>query len=200
MATDDESPDMTPGLITRLQDIPGVETVAVDLASDTGSINLRISPDADEKRILSQVHALLVSYGVRGLAHPNIMVGRFSASADDIGLDVSIVPFDKGARIEVGAGDIRSARQVAATPRAIAQGLADAWCQVSGKVPKEVTSVSLAETGALAVVVSDGSNERRGVGDVGNGWSNALTFAVGSALGLLGDNGLDQTRLAPTAW
>lgn len=200
MAANDANSVMTPGLIKRLQDIKGVETVAVDLASDVGAISLRIAPEADEKKILSEVQALLVSYGVGGLRQPNIQVGRFSNSADDISLDVEIIPFDKGARIEVGSGDIRSARQVAATPGAIAQGLADAWCQVTGKVPKEVTSVSLAASGALAVVVSDGANERRGVGDVGNGWSNALTYAVGSALGLLGDNGLDQTHLAPTAW
>jgi len=191
---------MTPGLISRLQDIPGVESVTVDLVGDAGAINLRVEPDADEKTILSQVQALLVSYGVKGLAQPDIKVGRFSGDLSDLGVDISVVPFEDGARIQVRAGDIGSARQVAATPKAIAQGLADAWCQVSGKAPREVVGVSLGGTRALAVVVSDGRTERRGVADVSTGWANALTYAVGSALGFLDDNGADRARLAPTAW
>jgi hypothetical protein len=191
---------MTPGLISRLQDIEGVETVSVDLTGESGALSLRVAPDADEKQILSEVQALLVSYGVSGLRQPNVKVGRFSGDMSDIGLEVRIAPFEDGARIEVKAGDIQSARQVASTPKAIAQGLVDAWCQVSGRAPREVTAVSLGDAGALAVVVSDGQGERRGVADVSNGWANALTFAVGSALGFLGDNGSDRTRLAPTAW
>ncbi len=191
---------MNPGLISRLQDIPGVETVAVDLVGDAAAINLKVAPDADERTILNQVQALLVSYGVKGLTPPEIKVGRFSGDAADIGLDVTITPYKQGARIQVRAGDVGSARQVASTPKAIAQGLADAWCQVSGRAPREVTAVTLGSAGALAVVVSDGRSEQRGVADVSNGWANALTYAVGSALGFLDDNGSDRARLAPTAW
>ncbi|HEY5889383.1 MAG TPA: hypothetical protein VIW94_01620, partial [Acidimicrobiia bacterium] len=67
---------MNPGLISRLQDIRGVDTVAIDLTGDSGAISLRVAPDADEKRILGEVQALLVSYGVRGLVKANIKVGR----------------------------------------------------------------------------------------------------------------------------
>ncbi len=188
---------MTPGLISRLQDIPGVDTVAIDLTGDSGAINLKVAPDADEKRILGEVQALLVSYGVRGLVKANIEVGP---STTDFGLDVAITPYEGGARIQVRAGDVESSRQVAATPKAIAQGLADAWCQVSARPPLEVTTVTLGGAGALAIVVSDGTNERRGVADISSGWANALTYAVGSALGFLGDNGANRARLAPTAW
>lgn len=200
MAADDEGSVVTPGLIMRLQDIPGVETVAVDLATDPGGISLRIAPGADERKILSQVQALLAAYGVRGLQQPNVKFGRYTGSASDHSLDVSISPFKDGARIRVAAGDIESARQVAATPKDIAQGLADAWCQVSGKIPKELVSITLSDTGALAIVFSDGAIERRGVADVSKGWSNALTLAVGSALGLIGDNGSNRTQPAPAAW
>lgn len=188
---------MTPGLISRLQDIPGVDNVAIDLTGDAGAISLKVAPDADEKRILGEVQALLVSYGVRGLVKANIKVGR---STTDFGLDVSISPHEEGARIHVRAGDIESSRQVASTPKAIAQGLADAWCQVAAHPPLEVTAVTLGSAGALAIVVSDGTMERRGVADTSGGWANALTYAVGSALGLLGDSGTDHARLAPTAW
>lgn len=200
MAASDEGDIVTPGLILRLQDIPGVETVAVDLTSDLAGIHLRISPDADEHKILNQVHALLVAYGVKGLQQPSIKVGRYTGSASELGIDVSIVPMADGARIQVSAGDIQSSRQVAATPKAIAQGLADAWCQVSGRVPQEVSSISLSENGALAIVISDGERERRGVADVARGWSNALTLAVGSALGFFEDDGINRAKLAPTAW
>ncbi|HEY5890603.1 MAG TPA: hypothetical protein VIW94_07875, partial [Acidimicrobiia bacterium] len=135
--------------------------------------------------------------GVRGLVKANINVGR---TTPDFGLDVTIAPYDGGARIQVRAGDVESSRQVAATPKAIAQGLADAWCQVSARPPLEVTAVTLGGAGALAIVVSDGTRERRGVADISGGWANALTYAVGSALGLLGDDGVYRSRLAPTAW
>lgn len=191
---------MTPGLISRLQDIPGVESVSVDLTGDSGSVNLRVEPDADENKILTQVQALLVSYGINGLRQPDVTVGRFTGDLSSLGLDIRIHPYEDGARIQVTSGSIQSARQVPSTPKGITQGLVDAWCQVSGKAPREVTSVILGDTGALAVVVSDGTNSRRGVADISAGWANALTYAVGSALGFLGDNGADRSKLAPTAW
>ncbi|REK10090.1 MAG: hypothetical protein DWQ40_13080 [Actinobacteria bacterium] len=199
MEADDAGDRLTPGLITRLQDIPGVEAVAVDLASGAGGINLRISREADESKVLQEVHELLVAYGVRGLVRPKVTLGQRHKAADP-GIHVAISPLEEGARIQVTAGEVQSSRQVAATPAAIAQGLADAWSQVLGRIPQEVVSVIVSDTGGLTVVVSDGENERRGVGDVAEGWTNALILAVGSALGILGSDGAEQDDMARTAW
>ena len=191
---------MTPGLITRIQDIPGVEAVAVDLASEPGGLNLRVSPDADEQKVLQEVHELLVAYGVRGLVRPRVTLGQRSSEKIDPGVDVMISPTELGARIQVSAGEVQSARQVAATAPAIAQGLADAWCQVLGRIPQEVVSVSLNDAGGLTVVISDGTSERRGVGDIDDGWSTALVRSVGMALGFLTPEGAKQSDMARTAW
>ncbi len=200
MASDYETSVMTPGLILRLQDIPGVESVSIDLATESGGINLKIAEDSDEQLILRQVHELLVAYGVKGLVQPKVTLSSASGVTLDPGIDVRITQVGAGARIRVGVGDIQSSRQVAATPAAIAQGLADAWCQVLGRIPREVVSVSLSDTGALAVVVSDGESEHRGVADVGDGWTNALIRSVGSALELFSDEGAKPTNMAPSAW
>jgi hypothetical protein len=191
---------MTPGLITRIQDIPGVEAVAVDLASEPGGLNLRVSPDADEQKVLQEVHELLVAYGVRGLVRPRVTLGQRSGEKIDPGVDVMISPTELGARIQVSVGDVQSARQVAATAAAIAQGLADAWCQVLGRIPQEVVSVSLNDAGGLTVVISDGTSERRGVGDIDDGCSTALVRSVGMALGFLTPEGAKQSDMARTAW
>lgn len=190
---------MTPGLITRLQDVPGVEAVAVDLATDAGGINLRLSPDADERRVLQEVHELLVAYGVRGLVRPRVTLGHRSPSVDPE-IDVVIAPIEAGARVQVSVGEIQSSRQVAANPLAIAQGLADAWSQLRGRATREVLSVDVSTTGGLTVVVTDGQTEHRGVADVGDGWSRALVSAVGAATGLLGTDGAEQADMARTAW
>jgi hypothetical protein len=191
---------VTPGLITRIQDIPGVEAVAVDLASEPGGLNLRVSPDADEQKVLQEVHELLVAYGVRGLVRPRVTLGQRSGEKIDPGVDVMISPTELGARIQVSVGEVQSARQVAATAAAIAQGLADAWCQVLGRIPQEVVSVSLNDAGGLTVVISDGTSERRGVGDIDDGWSTALVRSVGMALGFLTPEGAKQSDMARTAW
>ncbi|HUF95156.1 MAG TPA: hypothetical protein VMO52_03655 [Acidimicrobiia bacterium] len=191
---------MTPGLITRIQDIPGVEAVAVDLASEPGGLNLRVSPDADEQKVLQEVHELLVAYGVRGLVRPRVTLGQRRSEKIDPGVDVIISPTELGARIQVSVGEVQSARQVAATAAAIAQGLADAWCQVLGRIPQEVVSVSLNDAGGLTVVISDGTSERRGVGDIDDGWSTALVRSVGMALGFLTPEGAKQSDMARTAW
>jgi len=191
---------MTPGLITRIQDIPGVEAVAVDLASEPGGLNLRVSPDADEQKVLQEVHELLVAYGVRGLVRPRVTLGQRRSEKIDPGVDVMISPTELGARIQVSVGEVQSARQVAATAAAIAQGLADAWCQVLGRIPQEVVSVSLNDAGGLTVVISDGTSERRGVGDIDDGWSTALVRSVGMALGFLTPEGAKQSDMARTAW
>lgn len=191
---------MTPGLITRIQDIVGVDAVAVDLASDAGGLNLRLSPNADEVRVLKEVHELLVAYGVRGLVRPRVTLGEKRITKPDPGVDVQIVPTGSGARIQVAVGEVQSSRPVAATPEAIAQGLVDAWCQVLGRAPQEVRSVTLNSAGGLTVVVSDGTTEHRGIADTNEGWSKALVRSVGSALGFLTLDGAKQSDMARSAW
>ena len=201
MASHDEGAAVTPGLITRLQDIPGVEAVAVDLASYTGGINLLISPDANEREVLREVHELLVAYGVRGLVRPRVTMGQPRPMAPPSPpVDVEIKQMEHGARIQVTVGEVQSARQVAATPTAIAQGLADAWAQVLGETPQEIVAVTLSETGGLTVVASNGSGEHRGVADVGDGWTKALVQAVGTAMGFLNSDGTKRSDMARTAW
>lgn len=177
-----------------------MEAVAVDLASEPGGLNLRVSPDADEQKVLQEVHELLVAYGVRGLVRPRVTLGQRRSEKIDPGVDVIISPTELGARIQVSVGEVQSARQVAATAAAIAQGLADAWCQVLGRIPQEVVSVSLNDAGGLTVVISDGTSERRGVGDIDDGWSTALVRSVGMALGFLTPEGAKQSDMARTAW
>lgn len=191
---------MTPGLITRIQDIEGVEAVAVDLALDAGGLNLRLSPDADEVQVLKEVHELLVAYGVRGLVRPRVTLGHKRLTEPDPGVEVQITPTGSGARVQVVVGEVQSSRPVAATPEAIAQGLADAWCQVLGRAPQEVRSATLNSAGGLTVVVSDGTTEHRGIADTNEGWSRALVRAVGSALGFLTPDGAKQSDLARSAW
>jgi hypothetical protein len=191
---------VTPGLITRIQDIVGVEAVAVDLASDAGGLNLRLSPEADEVQVLKEVHELLVAYGVRGLVRPRVTLGQKRTVEPDPGVDVQITPTGSGARIQVAVGEVQSSRPVAASPVAIAQGLADAWCQVLGRAPQEVRSVTLNSTGGLTVVVSDGSTEHRGIADTNQGWAKALVRSVGSALGFLTPDGAKQSDMARSAW
>ncbi|MDH3462323.1 MAG: hypothetical protein OEM32_01695, partial [Acidimicrobiia bacterium] len=111
---------MTPGLVSRLQDIPGVESVTVDLGEESGGVNLRISSYADEREVLRQVHELLVAYGARGLSKPRVRLGRNPSSDIDLGVDISITQLGTGARIQVSGGAIQSARQVPSTPKAIA--------------------------------------------------------------------------------
>lgn len=189
---------MTPGLITRLQDVPGVEAVAVDLSSEAGGINLRLAPDADERKVLQEVHELLVAYGVRGLIRPRVTMGTPVVDRPDI--EVVISKLESGARIQVTAGEVQSSRQVAANPVAIAQGLADAWSQVLGRIPKEVVAVEVSGMGGLTVLVSDGETERRGVASIDEGWTTALKAAVGRAMGFLDDLPAKRDDLAQAAW
>lgn len=191
---------MTPGLVTRIQDIPGVEAVAIDLVNEPGGLNIRISPHADEALVLDRVHALLVTYGAKGLTRPRVRVGKTRNDSFDLGVDISITKLGTGARIQVSGGAIQSARQVASNPKAIAQGLADAWCQVLGRIPQEIESVSLADDGKISVTVSDGHSRRVGSANVAGGWTQAIATAVGSALGFFEAEEVGQTKLAPTAW
>lgn len=100
----------------------------------------------------------------------------------DLGVEVSLTPINGGARVEVATVSVKSFRIVAATPLSIAQGLADAWCQVIGKVPIEISGVSVDDQGHLVVTTVDGNRETRGEGDISAGWVDALTSAVAGVL------------------
>ena len=90
-----------------------------------------------------------------------------------------------GARVEVIGTAIRSFRLVPSTPMAVAQGVSDAWCQVLGRIPPEITRVTLSDEGALTVMATDGSEERTGQADIVEGWTLALPLAVGRAIGVV---------------
>ncbi|MBW3666845.1 MAG: hypothetical protein KY394_04540, partial [Actinobacteria bacterium] len=107
------------------------------------------------------------------------------ADGDALGVEVAISPIVGGARVEVSTEKVRSFRVVKPTPIAIAQGLADAWCQVVGRVPFTVTDVAV-EDGDLVVMVQDGETETTGRAPVSEGWSQAVPRAVGRAGGLVG--------------
>lgn len=175
---------MTSSLAARLQDIPGVDSVAVDLTDSGGGINVRLEPGADETLVMEKLRSLLVAYGVRSPSPPQLRPPRSETypSDNDLGVDVVITPISGGARVEVAATNVRSFRVVAATPSAIAQGLADAWCQVIGRIPVEVVDVGVGDDGTLTVLMSNGVIQSKGSASVDAGWEDALTRAVGSAL------------------
>lgn len=190
---------MTASLARRIQEIPGVAAVAVDLTEAGGGINIRLEPLADEANVLERVRELLGAYGTRPCEEePRVKVGRANreraeperveetrlmARVPDV--DVVITPTEAGARIEVTTGSVRSYRNVAATPRAIAQGLTDAWCQVVGKVPLEIVAVGRDRRGWLAVEATDGVTRSSGAASLAEGWRNALIVAVGLAIGAI---------------
>ncbi|MEA1903362.1 MAG: hypothetical protein U9N56_07535 [Actinomycetota bacterium] len=180
--------ELSSGLASRLQDIPGVASVAVDLTESGGGINVRLDPGADEIEVMERVRALLVAYGVRSPNPPKLRVGQPVRRLDDepLGVDIIITPLHNGARVEVITTNIRSFRVVSATPSAIAQGLSDAWCQVVGKIPMEIVSVSMGENGELTVIASNGKIDSSGSANVSDGWEEALARSVGKAIGILG--------------
>ncbi len=173
-------------LIARLEDIPGVSSVALDLDDIESGIKVKLADDADEAEVLEKVRELLVAYGVRSHDHPTLQIGqsRFGRLGVDIGVAVEVTPIKGGARVEVIGDSVRSFRVVPSTPEAIAQGLSDAWCQVLGRIPVEITNVVQGET-SLQVTVTDGQQQRVGIGDLGYGWTYALASAVGKAIGVL---------------
>ncbi|MDP9143245.1 MAG: hypothetical protein M3N43_00840 [Actinomycetota bacterium] len=173
-------------LISRLEDIPGVASVSLDLDDVESGIRVKLDDEADEVEVLERVRELLVAYGVRSHDHPTLQIGqsRFGRVGTDIGVAVEVTPIKGGARVEVIGPAVRSFRVVAPTPAAIAQGISDAWCQVLGKIPLEITMVSM-EGGDLRVVATDGESERFGLSDLGYGWTYALALAVGKAIGVL---------------
>lgn len=181
---------MKTGLTGRIEEIPGVAAVTVDLTEEGGGINIRLDPGADEETVMERLHEILVAYGVRASRPPTVEEalpdpGDVPPELKSLGVSVRLVPLEKGARVEVQKGDIRSHRLVAANPRSIAQGMADAWCRVAGKVPVDVIGASIADDGMIVIQVRDGEAERTGVASVSLGWERALVLAVGRALGLV---------------
>jgi len=173
---------MTSSLASRLGDIPGVASVVIDLDGFGRGIDVRLEPGADEAAVMERLRALLAAYGVRRDRQPVMSVGRSHRSMADLGVEVGLTPINGGARIEVATTSVKSFRIVAATPLSIAQGLADAWCQVIGKVPIEISGVSVTDQDRLVVTTSNGKQETRGEGDISVGWVDALTSAVAGVL------------------
>lgn len=176
---------MTGTLASRLEQIPGVASVTIDLTDTGGGINVRLEPNADEYAVMEKLREVLVAYGVRS-ADPKVQLGRSSRRPKlpkrEFDVDIAITPLKTGARVEVFSRNVRSFRVVPANPSAIAQGLSDAWCQVKGRVPVEIIDVSVGDEGDLTIVASDGVNQTIGVANVSLGWEQALTQAVGQAL------------------
>ncbi|HLF60334.1 MAG TPA: hypothetical protein VI980_04045 [Acidimicrobiia bacterium] len=192
---------MSVKLVDRIQDIPGVAAVSLDLEDpEAGGINVRLEPDADEMEVLERVRALLVAYGVRSQGYPALRVGRTRITGDSrLGVDVRITPIKGGARVEVIGRNVRSFRVVPPDPNVIAQGLADAWCQVLGRVPVEISRVSVTDGRTLEVVAMDSTIERIGAADLTEGWTEALALAVGEAIGAVSTPGTG-TDTNGTAW
>lgn len=178
---------MSPSLESRIEDIPGVAGVTVDLTESGGGINVRLAPGADESAVMEKVRGLLAAYGT----NPSPEVGRRVIAAKSppapkgLGVEVRITPIQGGARVEVAAPNVRSFRIVAASPSAIAQGVADAWCQVTGRIPVEISSVTLGDDGRLEVVAGEGEAKARGSSKISLGWERALSRAVGEAIGAI---------------
>lgn len=173
---------MTSSLASRLGDIPGVASVAIDLEGFGRGIDVRLEPGADEVEVMERLRALLAAYGIKGERDPAPVV-RPRSPRQDHPVVVGISPIKNGARIEVATRTVKSFRIVAANPLSIAQGLADAWCQVIGRVPIEIVRVEVDVAGSLVVVGSDGDREMSGSGSIDSGWVEALTAAVGGVLG-----------------
>jgi hypothetical protein len=174
---------MSSSLASRLGDIPGVASVVIDLDGFGRGIDVRLEPGADEVAVMEQLRALLAAYGVRNDRHPSMNLGRAARAMTDLGVDVSITPTDGGARVEVSTANVKSFRLVSTDPVSVAQGLADAWCEVIGRLPIEVVSVEVGTDASLTVVANDGEHDSKGSSSTTDGWFDALTSAVGNVLG-----------------
>ena len=173
-------------LVERLEDIPGVASVSLDIEEVESGIRVRLDDDADETEVLEAVKSLLAAYGVRAPDPSELEIGnRQSQARAALGVDVRITPVQGGARVEVIGTAVRSFRLVPSTPTAIAQGLTEAWSQVLGRVPLEITRVTLSEDGDLGVVATDGTTDTEGHADIEEGWTLALPLAVGRAIGVI---------------
>lgn len=170
---------MTSSLASRLGDIPGVASVVIDLDGFGRGIDVRLEPGADEGVVMEKLRALLAAYGIRHERRESSRRAESGGRQSAVGVDVMVTPADGSVRIEVATGYVRSFRIVAADPISVAQGLADAWCQVIGRKPVEIVSVEVDESDQLRVVASDGEHESSGAASVSEGWVDALTSAVG---------------------
>ena len=192
---------MTSRLAGRIQDLAGVASVVVDLNDpDSAEIRLKFASDADEAAVIDRVRSLLAAYGVRSRPDLHLRVGRDRSGSErrQLGVDVRITPIKGGARIEVIGRAVRSFRIVPSNALAIAQGVADAWCQVEGRIPVEIVEVSMGSNGEPTVIVSNGTTNTEGRAGVSRGWANAIAEAVGTAIGILEpDRG--ESRLASGA-
>lgn len=174
---------MTTGLAERLEEIAGVESVVVDLTESGGGINVKLESGANEVQVMDKLRSILVAYGVRAPSPPKIRPSPTRRAAKpDPGVDVTITPIKGGARVEVETRNIRSFRVVAPTPTAIAQGIADAWCQVVGQVPVEIVKVKREDDGSVTVVAFNGVKEAKATQNLASGWQDALAAAVGAAI------------------
>lgn len=182
---------MKSSLASRLEDIPGVASVAIDLEGFGRGIDVRLEPGADEAAVMEKLRALLAAYGVRHERQPDVSLGR--ARRADPGVDVSIEPLEGGgARIEVATRSVKSFRIVTADPMTVVQGLADSWCQVVGRLPLEITKVEVDDRDRLVITAFDGEHESTGRGDVRAGWVEALTGAMAELLGNSGAKDLKR--------
>lgn len=172
---------VTSSLANRLGEIPGVASVEIDLDGFGRGIDVRLEPEANEEEVMEQLRALLAAYGVKGDRQPDFNLGT-TKERPEIGVKVQITPIRGGARVEVESRKVKSFRVVAANPAAIAQGLADAWCQVVGRIPVEVVEVSVTAEGNLKVTCLDGEVESTGSANVADGWERSLRDAVAEAL------------------
>lgn len=182
---------MKSSLASRLGDIPGVASVAIDLEGFGRGIDVRLEPGADEAAVMEKLRALLAAYGVKQERHPDVSVGR--SRRPDPGVDVRIEPMKSGARIEVATRSVKSFRIVAANPVSVAQGLVDAWCQVVGRIPLEITKVEVDEGDRLVITAFDGEHSSIGRANIESGWVNALTGAIAE---VLGDSGAPDLKRA----
>ncbi|HJQ76963.1 MAG TPA: hypothetical protein VJ948_06840 [Acidimicrobiia bacterium] len=185
---------MTSSLANRLEEIPGVASVVIDLEGFGRGIDVRLEEGADEVAVMERLRALLAAYGVRHDREPSVAPRReLQTTGAHAGVQISITPMKSGARIEAATKSVKSFRVVAATPLAVAQGLADAWCQVIGRVPIEIVSVTVGEDRQLVVKAVDGEHEAVGGADIDQGWVDALSRAVA---GVLGDDPASDVRRA----
>jgi hypothetical protein len=175
---------VTSSLASRLEEIPGVASVVIDLEGFGRGIDVRLEDGADEVAVMEKLRALLAAYGVRHDRAPKGGTRREHQSPPtDAGVQISITPLKSGARIEAATKSVKSFRVVAATPMAVAQGLSDAWCQVIGRVPIEIVSVTVGEDRKLTIKAVDGEHEVAGRADIDQGWVDALSQAVAEVLG-----------------
>ncbi len=181
---------MKTGLATRIQDIPGVAEVVIDADGNGRGIDVRLEPGANEADVLAEMRRLLATYGLRRDLEPDVMVGRRRSQETSQNVVVKVTPVGSGARIEVANAIVRSFRMVAADPFSVAQGLADAWCQVVGREPVQVQQLHIAED-ELALTIRDGDEEKSAGHSYHGSWHEAL---VGAVAEVLSDDGAPGIR------